>query len=51
MCLIAYKMKAHIPILIQGECGIGKTALLKHLIEQVFKYKLISHSIAAGFTE
>jgi MoxR-like ATPase len=33
MCLIAYKMKANIPIVIQGEAGIGKTALLKHLIE------------------
>jgi MoxR-like ATPase len=44
-------MKAHIPILIQGEAGIGKTALLRHLIEYVFRYKFISHTINAGLTE
>lgn len=31
-CLISYKMKVNIPILIQGEAGVGKTALLRHLI-------------------
>jgi hypothetical protein len=31
ICLISYKMKVNIPILIQGEAGVGKTALLRHL--------------------
>lgn len=33
MCLISYKMKVGIPILIQGEAGVGKTALLRYLTE------------------
>ncbi len=37
-CLISYKMKVNIPMLIQGEAGVGKTALLRHLIEEVFQY-------------
>jgi GTPase SAR1 family protein len=51
MCIIAYKMKVYIPIVIQGEAGIGKTALLRHLIEHVYQYKFISHAINAGITE
>jgi GTPase SAR1 family protein len=50
ICLIFYKMKVHIPLVIQGEAGIGKTALLRHLIEHVFQYKFISHTINVGVT-
>jgi nucleoside-triphosphatase THEP1 len=44
-------MKVHIPMVIQGEAGFGKTALLRHLIEQLFKYKFVAHTINAGLTE
>jgi MoxR-like ATPase len=51
MCLISYKMNANIPLVIQGEAGIGKTALLRHLIEHVYKYTFIPETINAGLTE
>jgi ABC-type transport system involved in cytochrome c biogenesis ATPase subunit len=38
MCLIAFKMIVSIPIIIEGEAGIGKTALLRHVVENVFGY-------------
>jgi ABC-type transport system involved in cytochrome c biogenesis ATPase subunit len=31
MCLISYKIRVNIPLVIQGEAGVGKTALLRHL--------------------
>lgn len=51
ICLISYKMKVNIPLVIQGEAGVGKTALLRHLLEEVFKYEFIPHTINAGLTE
>lgn len=44
-------MKVNIPLVIQGEAGVGKTALLRHLLEEVFKYEFIPHTINAGLTE
>jgi Cdc6-like AAA superfamily ATPase len=51
ICLISYKMKVNIPLVIQGEAGIGKTALLRHLINNVFEFTFLSHTINAGVTE
>lgn len=51
MCIISYRMKVNIPLVIQGEAGVGKTALLRHLIRDVFKYEFISKTINAGFDE
>lgn len=43
-------MKAKIPLLIQGEAGVGKTALLRHLTEVIFGYEFLPHTINAGVT-
>jgi MoxR-like ATPase len=51
MCLISYKMRANIPVVIQGEAGVGKTALLRHLAKHVFRYEFIPYTINAGLTE
>lgn len=50
ICLISYKMKVKIPLLIQGEAGVGKTALLRHLTEQIFNYEFLPFTINAGIT-
>lgn len=44
-------MRVNIPMLIQGEAGVGKTALLRHLIQEVFQYQFIPHTVNAGVTE
>lgn len=38
ICLIVYRMRSKIPIVIMGEAGIGKTALLRHVVNQIFKH-------------
>lgn len=51
MCIISYRMNVNMPLVIQGEAGVGKTALLRHLLRDVFQYEFISKTINAGFTE
>lgn len=51
MCLIAYRMRANISLVIQGEAGVGKTALLRFLLTNVFRYEFKPHVINAGVTE
>jgi len=38
MCLITQRMRLNIPIVIMGEAGIGKTALLRHVVYQLYKH-------------
>lgn len=38
ICLIVYRMRSKIPIVIMGEAGIGKTALLRHVVNHLFKH-------------
>lgn len=51
MCLIVLRMRASIPIIIMGETGVGKTALIRYLVENVFKDKLKLFDIHAGVSE
>ena len=51
MCLIIQRMRAKIPINIMGETGVGKTALLRFLIEKVLNDKLELFNIHAGINE
>jgi midasin (ATPase involved in ribosome maturation) len=51
MCLIVQRMRANIPIIIMGETGVGKTALIRYLVNNVFKDKLMLFSIHAGINE
>ena len=44
-------MKVRIPLIIQGEAGVGKTAPLRHLVRDVFGRKFKAKTINAGFTE
>jgi Cdc6-like AAA superfamily ATPase len=36
MCLISLRERQNIPIIIMGEAGTGKTALLKHVSEKLY---------------
>ena len=48
MCLIIQRMRANIPIIIMGETGVGKTALIDHLVKNVFLDELVQLNIHAG---
>lgn len=51
MCLIIQRAVAHIPIIIMGESGVGKTALIKFLVEVVFRQRFLVFNIHAGIDE
>lgn len=51
MCLIIQRAVAHIPIIIMGESGVGKTALIKFLVEVVFQQRFLVFNIHAGIDE
>jgi midasin (ATPase involved in ribosome maturation) len=51
MCLIVQRMRANIPIIIIGETGVGKTALIRYLVENVFLDVLMLFSIHSGTNE
>ena len=44
-------MNANLPIIVEGEAGVGKTALLRHMSEKIFNYKFLIFNINAGTTE
>ena len=48
MCLIIQRAVAHIPIIIMGESGVGKTALIKFLVEVVFQQRFLVFNVHAG---
>lgn len=48
MCLITQRMRLNIPIVIMGEAGIGKTALLRHVVQHLYKHKFSVYNINAG---
>jgi midasin (ATPase involved in ribosome maturation) len=51
MCLIVLRMRANIPIIVMGETGVGKTALIRYLVENVFRDQLKLFDIHAGVAE
>jgi Cdc6-like AAA superfamily ATPase len=48
MCLITQRMRLNIPIVIMGEAGIGKTALLRHVVQHLYKDEFAVYNINAG---
>lgn len=48
MCLIVQRMRLNIPIVIMGEAGIGKTALLRHTVKHLFEHEFAVFNINAG---
>lgn len=48
MCLITQRMRLNIPIVIMGEAGIGKTALLRHVVRHLYKHEFAVYNINAG---
>jgi predicted ATPase len=44
-------MRANIPIIIMGETGVGKTALISYLVQNVFQDKLMLFNVHAGTDE
>ena len=40
MCLIIMREKCEIPCVIEGESGVGKTALIRFLAENIYKTRL-----------
>lgn len=44
-------MRVNIPLVVQGEAGVGKTALLRHITEEIYKYDFLPHTINAGLKE
>lgn len=48
MCLITQRMRLNIPIVIMGEAGIGKTALLRHVVNHLYRHQFAVYNINAG---
>jgi GTPase SAR1 family protein len=48
MCLITQRMRLNIPIVVMGEAGIGKTALLRHVVKYLYKHEFAVYNINAG---
>ena len=48
MCLIVLRERCGIPCVIEGESGVGKTALIRFLVENIYKTKLEVFNIHAG---
>ena len=48
ICLISQRMRLNIPIVIMGEAGIGKTALLRHVVKYLYNHELKIFNINAG---
>ena len=51
VCLIVQRSISHIPIVIMGESGVGKTALITFLVELIFEETLLCYNIHAGINE
>lgn len=51
MCLIIQRMRAGLPIIIMGETGVGKTALIRFLVEKIFRDRIMLLNIHAGTNE
>jgi hypothetical protein len=48
ICLISQRMRLNIPIVIMGEAGIGKTALLRHVVKHLYSHEFKVFNINAG---
>jgi midasin (ATPase involved in ribosome maturation) len=51
MCLIIQRAISHIPIIVMGESGVGKTALISFLVQVVFGHRILIFNIHAGIDE
>jgi len=48
MCFLSQRLRSGIPCIIEGESGVGKTALITFIIGKVRNYELLKFSIHAG---
>lgn len=48
MCLIIQRMRSELPIVLMGESGVGKTALVKFLATSIFTDEFICFNVHAG---
>lgn len=48
MCLITLRQRENIPITVMGEAGTGKTAILKHVSEQLYEHEFMTLNVNAG---
>ncbi|CAM5998751.1 unnamed protein product [Sphagnum balticum] len=51
MCLIVQRIKSKVPVVVMGETGVGKTALIAFLAENIYHDKLMRVNVNAGTTE
>jgi midasin (ATPase involved in ribosome maturation) len=51
MCFLIQRERCGIPCIIEGESGVGKTALITFLSKYIFKNKLRVYNIHAGIHE
>lgn len=51
MCLIIQRFRSGIPCIIEGESGVGKTALISYLVKRIYGTRLIVCNIHAGVHE
>ena len=49
--LLIQRMRAHVPIILIGETGCGKTSMIRYLIEHIKKEKLRILNIHSGITD
>lgn len=48
MCLIILRVLSGVPSIVMGESGVGKTALIEFLVNEVFEDKLLVYNVHAG---
>jgi hypothetical protein len=51
MCLIVQRIKSKVPVVIMGETGVGKTALIRFLAKNVYRDELLCLNVNAGTNE
>lgn len=48
MCLMVQRIKSRVPVIIMGETGVGKTALIRFLAINVYHDELLCINVHAG---
>ena len=51
MCIMIQRMNCDLPIILMGESGVGKTALIRFLVEVVYKQTFLCFNVHAGINE
>ena len=48
ICYIIQKSSSYVPIIIMGESGVGKTTLIRFVVEEIYEEKLLTFNVHAG---